>query len=254
MKKLPLLLLLLLLTACARSTQDEDTTPPAPPQFTTRGSDTLQVESGIDAAANGIFLEWDFGIAPPTDLLGVQLYRSPYPDSAFQPLEEFGAPLVVEATATSYIDNSPALLPLEPTGPLRHWYFLRAVDNSGNLSGPSDTASYRLWYPPENIELSSDGENYNCHIELYSLDLSITGVLVKLSDGHFFRCITLAEQLLQVMDFSLPLSELQPVHPDSVMLRVDILVQDEIAYSVPSNPDGYPLSGSESNWKRIEQP
>ncbi len=252
MKKLLLLLPLILLAACSESTQDEDTTPPGAPEFEIKGSDTLQVETGIDAAANGIMLHWILPADLDGDLAGIHIYRSFSPDSVFQPLLEFDLPLLVQSPLTSFIDDDSEVLPLEPSGPQRYWYFLRAVDEDGNQSARSDTASYRLWYSAENIELQRDSVSYKCHLELYNLDLAIESVLLKFSDGHFFRCITLAEDLQQIMDYNLPIGELPPpVHPDSLQLRVDLLVQDEMSTSITSNPGQYPLSGSESEWKLI---
>ncbi len=244
-----LLLPWLLLTACGENTQDEDTTPPVSPAFAVKSADTTQTESGIDAAPNGIQLEWTFVDDPADDLEGVRIYRSEHPDSTFLPLEEFGAPRLVPANLTWYIDNDAEVLPQEETGPRRFYYYLRAIDTSGNLSEASDSASYRLWYPPENLGFTLAESTYNCHIELYSQDLSIDGLLLKFSDGHFYRCLPLMDDLTQVIDYTLAVEELpQPVHPDSLRLRVDIIVPDEIETDTPSNPGGYNLSGSESDW------
>jgi hypothetical protein len=252
MKKLLLLIILATLVACSESTQDEDTTPPGAPSFAIKGSDTLEVETGIDAASNGVMLHWHLPADLDGDLAGIHIYRSISRDSVFLPLLEFDQPLLVQSPLTSFIDDDSEVRPLEPSGPQRYWYFLRAVDEDGNQSVRSDTASYRLWYPVENIVLQLDSVSYKCHLELYNLDLAIESVLLKFSDGQFYRCITLAEDLQQVMDYNLPVDELPlPVHLDSLRLRVDLMVQDETSTTITSNPNQYPLSGSESEWKWI---
>lgn len=250
MKQLLPLIYLLTMVACSESTQDEDTTPPGAATFVIKGSDTLEVETGIDAAPNGIMLHWLLPADLDGDLAGIHIYRSISQDSVFQPLLEFDEPLLVQSPLSTYIDDDSEVRPQQPSGPQRYWYFLRAVDVAGNQSAPSDTASYRLWHPAENIGLQLDSVSYKCHLELYNLDLEIEGILLKFSDGHFYRCLTLAEDLRPVMDYNLSLDELPtPVHPDSLRLRVDLMVQDEAFITIPGNPNHYPLSGSESEWK-----
>ena len=118
--------------------------PPARVDLIHGSADTSAIEFGIDALylnespnKNSIFFEWRPN--SESSLAGYEIYRSEFPNQNYtslaQVLENFG---VID---TFYIDNSVSLN-------IRYYYFIRAFDELGQYSEPSDTISYKVMENP----------------------------------------------------------------------------------------------------------
>lgn len=130
-----IVMIMLLLNACGKNLEDPD--PPARPEWAVKSSPYDTTESGIDANPSGdvIGLEWITGSEDDIDIY--RLYRaSGSIKEKFSLLEEVPSNLTAGAIST-YIDDNVSI-----GSP--YYYFLRAVDQSGNLSPRSDTIGYKL--------------------------------------------------------------------------------------------------------------
>lgn len=127
--------MILLLNACDPSLEDPN--PPAKPEWVPKSTPYDTTESGIDADPVGdvILLEWYTG--EDDDIENYRIYRaSESIEEKFNLLEEVRAIINVGAVNTYIDDNVSIGIP--------YYYFLRAVDQAGNLSPRSDTLGYKL--------------------------------------------------------------------------------------------------------------
>ena len=100
--------------------------------------DTSMVETGIDAIPDGdlIRVEWSAG-DESTALY--EIYRGTLPSASFTKI------VTVETPVQSYEDQV-------PSKGVRYYYFVRAVNDEGIQSDPSDTLSYRLIHKAEILD------------------------------------------------------------------------------------------------------
>ncbi len=117
----------------------EDPYPPEQPVWVPKTLPEAWHEYGIDAEANGIRLMWYAN--QETDLAGYRIYRA---DTTVD--NDFNEIAVIDliqsfGTDTSYIDET--VVPY-----VTYYYTMRAYDNAGNQSPPSDTISYMLLAEP----------------------------------------------------------------------------------------------------------
>lgn len=256
-------LLLAALAGCGSDTGDEDTTPPPPPTMRLKGCDEgLEwPETGIDAEAGGqgIRVEWT-QLERPADLAGFQVWRSLHPDSTFEPLDlDPGRFLEGNPAWFAWVDADPELRPETWWGP-RAWYLVRAVDEAGNLSAPSDTASYRLWAAPRVVPdwVSVDEGVLEVQWQFQYADLFVfgfRGFRLLIADPAGLEPVWTREIRLGLEPTMTEFVDLAQagLAPGDWQLRIDTLVDaveelDPLGVDVPSNPDGCALTGSESNW------
>lgn len=131
---------LLVITGCPDVVEDPD--PPARPRLVEKSLPEALVEQGIDAdnsATNRIVLMWHPN--DEEDLQGYAIYRADTTlDNDFTRIAQIDLLQAFDAD-TVYFDDS-------LSNYVDYFYFIRALDISGNKSKPSDTVSYRLIYPP----------------------------------------------------------------------------------------------------------
>jgi|GEM_PF-2371751 len=255
---------LLFLAGCGEDSGDEDHTPPPAPVMRLKScGDPSQAwpESGVDAETSGgqgVRVEWDME-QEPEDLVAFQVYRCWYPDSAYTRLvldeERF---LEGRPAYYTFLDLDPDLRPTGHWGP-RAWYYVRAVDQDGNVSAPSDTVSYRLWAAPRifdgQVSVSADTLHAAWQFEFVDLfNLGFRGfrVLITDEDGALEAFRELRLNLEPQMSASWPIGELG-LSPGAHRLRIDTLIEtvaqvDSVFVPISSNPAGCALAGSESNW------
>jgi len=129
------LFVIALLSACGENLEDPD--PPARPEWVVKSLPEDTTETGIDADPNGdvINLEWLTG--SEDDISNYRLYRAIDNDEdGFDLLTEI-IPNLTAGTVNSYIDEDVSI-------DRDYFYFLRAIDQAGNLSTRSDTIRYKL--------------------------------------------------------------------------------------------------------------
>ncbi len=149
------ILLAILAIGLSYCTDVEDPDPPVKPRLVekTSGFDTLQ--QGILPAMdqNAIILQWYRN--PDPDLAGYVIYRAA--DTTIE------AELTFEALDSVWIFHAnPTLLDseyidIEAELAMPYLYYIRAIDDAGNMSENSDTAEYRLAVKPS-IESPKHGE------------------------------------------------------------------------------------------------
>jgi len=130
-----LLVIFVLFSTCGKNLEDPD--PPSRPQWVEKSLPYDTTESGIDADPNGdvIVLEWLTGTEEDLDFY--RIYRaSGSTESDFDLLDEMSADPVA-GSENEYIDENVELDRI-------YFYFLRAVDQAGNLSPRSDTIEYKI--------------------------------------------------------------------------------------------------------------
>ncbi len=147
-----LLALSLSFASCVREEIAADLDPPPTPEFIVRSSDTTLVEQGIDAVPEGDFIALSWLAAEAQDLAGYRIYRQAEDSMDFLPPE-----LVADLTLAdlglqslpNFLDNSPVLTPNSQTGLSQgFFYWVSAYDASGNESGLSVDAYYKLMPKP----------------------------------------------------------------------------------------------------------
>jgi hypothetical protein len=254
----------LALAGCGEDTGDEDRTAPAAPRMLikTCGEElTDWPERGADAEAGsaGIRIEWEMTEATP-DLAGFEVFRSYHPDSEFVYMPE-DPESFLEGTSDfySWLDTSEGTQPLTVWG-MRYFYFVRALDDSGNRSQPSDTTSYRLWDPPR---VFSSG--VGVADSMLSVAWQYEYVDYQTRGFRGFELLIASADRQQLLHRELVQLNLQPgmvveldqrelgLESGSYLVRVDTVVEhveqyDSLRVAIPSNPNGCALSGSESNW------
>lgn len=134
------------------------------PRFVPQSSPDSIVDVGIrqDPNTGKIFLQW-YKVPSAS---GYKIYRSDTTDQAGTPISFTAIGNVSASTVysdTSMIDPGPC-----KTG-IRYYYYLRAYDVDGSVSGPSDTANYKLLNrpdlrrPPPNAKTSAVGFYFYWH-------------------------------------------------------------------------------------------
>lgn len=120
---------------CGESIEDPD--PPSRPIWIEKSAPLSIIETGIRpyAEGDGILLEWHPNLE--NDLAGYKLYRAGDDiKNKFEKIADINA-FTVGGADTFYIDD---LINFNTD----YFYFLKAYDQAGNLSVPSDTLRYRL--------------------------------------------------------------------------------------------------------------
>jgi len=133
--KIFLFIICLLFSSCGENLEDPD--PPSRPQWIEKSLPYDTTESGIDADPNGdvIVLEWLTG--NEDDLDSYRIYRtSGSTEEDFILLDEMNANPVA-GSESEYIDENITVGSF-------YFYFIRAVDQAGNLSPRSDTLEYKI--------------------------------------------------------------------------------------------------------------
>ncbi len=253
-------LLAALLFACGENTGDEDTTPPAAPVLVEKFCDPQAPEypeEGIDAEAAGAGIKLEWLLAETTaDLEGFVVYRalstnqdslSPFVDISPDPTEYLiGSPQVFR-----HLDATAGISPDIHGNYHEYWYFVRGLDQSGNLSAPSDTARFTLLRSPRVLSLDAAGDSLRLVWGYDLLDASLAGFHILILDD--------ADQLAWYADvqtgfggqdyeraWSLPEEDLPA---GSYRLRVDaIFARPTNEENIDSNPLFCPLAGGESEW------
>lgn len=253
-----------LLLSCGKDSGDEDLRPPPAPRMLVKncpGSAESWPERGVDAEPGnlGIRLEWELPDRP-SDLAGFEIYRAEHPDSSF---------LLLPEDPERFLDGNPASfffvdtdLEVQPSSHWgdRFWYLVRALDDSGNRSQPSDTVTYRLWEMPR-IQpgwVQQLGDTLRLNWQFQYADFHVFGfrgfeILIAAAG---LDELLLREEVLLGLEPSMTV-DLFPAERGLVSgdyrLRIDTRIQqndnlDSLLVEIGSNPEGCPLSGSESNW------
>ncbi len=129
--------------ACGEDLEDPE--PPERPQWVAKSLPTDTIETGIDAyhLDDAVVLEWYPGTE--ADLAEYKIFCAlNEPDSTYELLQE-----ITFYTLTS--ENMVYLDTAAQTGN-NYYYYLKAVDQTGNKSEPSDTQSYQLIQKAELIQ------------------------------------------------------------------------------------------------------
>jgi hypothetical protein len=258
------LALLLLALACGQDHGDEDRLAPPAPRMRLKScapTDAPLPETGVDADATsgaGIRLEWDM-VEEPDDLAGFVIYRTLDPDSSYQPLDvDPGRFLEGHPDWYSHVDLDPALRAVALWGP-RAWYFVRALDESGNASAPSDTVTYRLWAAPRLLPGQVQARNDSLlvswqyeFVDYFALGFRGFQILATNASGDLAWSGEVLLNLEPQMSAAWSRAELG-LDPGTYRLRVDTVIAavpqvDSLHVAVSSNPSGCALAGSESNW------
>ena len=257
---LPLLFAAVLAASCALSSGDEDLVSPEAPRMLEKtcpgGSEYPFPERGMDAAEDnqGIRIEWD--LEPiPDDLSGFEIYRSEHPDSQFILLDEDPEGFIVgDPEYYVFDDFDSELLPLGSICGERAWYYVRALDSSGNRSQPSDTATYLLWAPPAIspswVQVLNDTLDVSWQVGFFD-DERFIGFHVLIADPQQSGLAWFREVSADLQPTMHRRWDLQGIGlpPGQWTLRVDAIISaDSTALGLPSNPEECSLSGSESIW------
>ena len=168
---------------CGEDLTPEDTTPPGKPMMIPKTPESQFLQQGIDSEAGitdqdyWIRIEWDWNTEP--DLMGYYVYRMDERDSLgnYEYVKirnlQLGVDLRREIDAIPYyIDQSSVLRP-DPVSGFSHgfYYYVRAFDNSGNVSAPSDTVYYRLLQKPRGLTINGNiAAAFNFVWEYYALE------------------------------------------------------------------------------------
>lgn len=141
------LLCALALTGCTREEVAADLEPPPTPQFVARSAETNSVEQGIDAVPEGhyIYLAWQPSLA--SDRAGYRVYR--------QAEDSLEMELIDSLEATQYIDRAAVLAPDQTGNSQGFYYWVSAYDASGNESGLSEEAYYKLLPKPVSLSYNN---------------------------------------------------------------------------------------------------
>ncbi|MFH1852391.1 MAG: hypothetical protein ABIA75_08605 [Candidatus Neomarinimicrobiota bacterium] len=130
-----------LFIGCPEPVEDPD--PPARPLLVTKSLPEAWEEAGIDAdntGTNRIVLMWHPN--QEEDLSGYEIYRADtLRTNKFRRIAAIDIFHILGAD-TIYHDDSISTH-------LNYYYYVRARDNAGNRSHPSDTVTYRLLLPPQ---------------------------------------------------------------------------------------------------------
>ncbi len=158
MKRIILLISGILLIAACSDPQSPKQTPPDAVQMVLRtpGADSLEIEKGIDAAANpgeelnAIQLMW-YEPKRTADLKKYKIYRSAHESGTvnydLHAVKEIGQP---GANDTIYIDTQ------DLVQNVRYYYYVTAVDKDDQESTTSDTLSYELLAKPNGLSLNGN--------------------------------------------------------------------------------------------------
>jgi len=120
---------------CGESIEDPD--PPARPLWVEKSAPTDTIESGIRPYndGNGILLEWHPNLEE--DISGYKLYRTGEDiENKFALIADINA-FKISGADTFFVDDSVNLN-------IDYFYYLKAYDQAGNKSEPSDTIRYCL--------------------------------------------------------------------------------------------------------------
>ena len=127
--------LMIFVYRCGESIEDPD--PPARPLWVEKSAPTDTIESGIRPYndGNGILLEWHPNLEE--DISGYKLYRTGEDiENKFALIADINA-FKISGADTFFIDDSVNLN-------IDYFYYLKAYDQAGNKSEPSDTIRYCL--------------------------------------------------------------------------------------------------------------
>jgi len=130
-----LVVIILFFNACGKNLEDPD--PPARPEWVPKSLPYDTTETGIDAIPESdyIVLEWYTG--NEDDLNTYRIYRTSRKiENKYDLLEEIPSDFMPGSVNTYFDENVSIGTP--------YFYFLRAVDQAGNLSPRSDTIEYKL--------------------------------------------------------------------------------------------------------------
>jgi hypothetical protein len=250
-----LILLSPVLNSCTPDENDIDSEPPPAPGISAKECiERGQVfpELGIDAMPGngGIFLSW-YMDSDPEDLFGFEVFRSMYPDSEFVKLDVDPEQLL---DYYSFTDTSSEIIPQSWSSD-RHWYYVRALDEDGNYSAPSDTVSYKLWSYPRiysgDVVVQNDSLFINWRFEYTDYDpLGFLGFNVLICDEGLNNLICLKEIRTDVDNLSRSWNLVDDIGLEhgNWRLRIDVIISSQTEDDVISNPDDCPLAGAESNW------
>ena len=127
--------LILLLNTCGKNLEDPD--PPAQPEWVAKSLPYDTTETGIDAVPNGDFIQLEWYTGDEDDLSSYRIYRTSGDiENKFDLIEEIQSDLMA-GSINIYLDENVSIN-------TPYFYFLRAVDQAGNLSLRSDTVEYKL--------------------------------------------------------------------------------------------------------------
>jgi len=157
-----LLLWGLVIIGCAREEIAADLEAPPAPEFVPRSADTALVEQGIDTVPEGYYISLSWLPPEASDLAGYRLYRQAedYVDSLPpEMIEELPLPELGNTSMPDYLDNSSVLFSDSSAG---FFYWVKAYDQSGNESGLSEEAYYKLLPKPISLSYSA----FNDSLEL----------------------------------------------------------------------------------------
>ena len=127
--------LILLLNTCGKNLEDPD--PPSRPEWVAKSLPYDTTETGIDAVPNGDFIQLEWYTGDEDDLSSYRIYRASGDiENKFDLIEEIQSDLMA-GSINIYLDENVSIN-------IPYFYFLRAVDQAGNLSLRSDTVEYKL--------------------------------------------------------------------------------------------------------------
>jgi hypothetical protein len=143
-RRTALLFLFTLLLGCGKESTISDLEPPPALQFVPRSADTALIELGIDAVPDGDYISISWFSSDAPDIEGYRLYRRAEDSSEAVPRDlvaDLDLGLLGLKSVYSYTDNSEILFTDSSEG---FYYWITAYDESGNESGYSEEAYYRL--------------------------------------------------------------------------------------------------------------
>ncbi len=215
---LVILSLWFLTTGCVEEQIALDLTPPSVISFTPRNADSALVEQGIDAVPEGDYITLSWEASGAGDLAGYRLYR--------RNEDEEGAERILIAelgkNELSYEDRDTALAPDQATGLSSGFaYWITAFDESGNESGLSESAYYKLMVKPELNEPVVQGDTltlswtYN-----QSQDVDYFAVrLFRLDQGSWVPFWITVHELF----YPLSVTYTEPLEAGSYLFQVDVI-------------------------------
>lgn len=151
----------LFVLGCGENTTPEDTIPPSPPALLSMALPTTVVDTvcrpiDLGGTSNSILIKW----RPPsdTDIREWQLFLQPY-DTIPQVILAGRYPF--NLFNLSYYIQDARITPDPVDGSLRPFkIWMHAVDESGNVSGPSDTVNFALLLKAGGLTVTDTVDGY----------------------------------------------------------------------------------------------
>ncbi len=217
---------------CGKESTISDQEAPPTPQFVPRSADTALVELGIDAVPDGDYISVSWFASDAPDVAGYCLYRRAEDSFEAVPRDlvadlELG--ILGQASVYSYTDNSQILFTDSSGG---FFYWITAYDESGNESGYSEEAYYRLMPKPDlhSPVVLGDTLRLSWNYTSQPFDVDYYAVRLFRLEGGVYDPIWLLKYDLYNLD---PVDYVGTLEPGSYRYQVDV-----IGASPPEFPSG----------------